>query len=111
MTVAEFRQVGERFEAKVTGHAGYNRNGPDIVCSACSMLSCTLLQCMMEQEAAGGLREFHQSARGASVYLSVAAQPSAQARVEAAFHTIISGFALLARDYPDHVRLYEKRTP
>ena len=106
MTTAEFRQVGERFDAKVTGHAGYNRNGPDIVCSACSMLSCTLLQCMMEEEAAGGLSEFHQSARDASVYLLAAAQPSAQARVEATFHTIISGFALLARDYPEHVRLH-----
>lgn len=105
MTTASFFQQGNCFEVSIRGHAGYNPGGPDVVCAACSALACTLLQCLLEEEDRGSLRDFRQESSGGDVYARFTAQPAARERVETVVSVIISGMALLEQEYPEHVRL------
>lgn len=105
MTAAIFARQGNRFAVTINGHAGYGAGGPDVVCAACSVLACTLLQCLLEIEAGGGFQAFRQESRSGGVRISFTAQPFAQARAEAVAETIAAGFALLAASYPNHVKL------
>ena len=115
MTTAIFSQNGTSFEASISGHAGYNLGGPDIVCSACSVLTYTLLQCILAEEAHGAFQELHTTPDGGKFcmgggddgyfYIGVRCASLAQSRIEGIFDVITSGFALLSKQYPDFVKL------
>ena len=115
MTTARFEQSGDHFTVVVFGHAGYNTEGPDIVCAACSTLTCTLLQSILALEAEGLLRAFpkdgvraHFLAGDGDFGLSFWTSVQAREKAETVVQVIISGFALLQEKYPDFVNLSVK---
>lgn len=105
MTTASFKHKGNMFEVLITGHAGYNTSGPDIVCAACSALACTLLQCILALEDEGAARELHTDEKDGTLYVNITAQDWARERTEATIGVISSGFALLGDKYPENVRV------
>ena len=106
MTTVDRLDNGRRHVLKVTGHAGYAQEGePDIVCAAISALSCTLLQCLADEEARGGLTVFSYTQEGGNVEVDALATHGAAARVAVMFEMARTGFAMLADTYPAHVTI------
>lgn len=103
MTIATFAQTGDKYQISITGHADYSHGGPDIVCSACSMLACTLLQTILSEEAEGTVEDVSMSEVAGDVRLQFTA--CNRERIRAVTETIIQGFALLQNEYPQHVKL------
>lgn len=105
MTTAVITQRGNEYSITINGHAGYSDGGPDIVCAACSVLTCTLMQCAFSEEAAGNLKELSTAEYSGDVLLRLTASDHAAERISAIVDTIASGFAMLAHTYPENVRL------
>lgn len=106
MTNATFYESEDKHAVRIEGHAGYNPSGPDILCAACSALSCALLDAALCLEAEGGCHTEHSVDEAAGrFHLSMQAEPWALARAQGMMAVARSGFALLAREYPEHVRL------
>lgn len=103
MTIATFAQTGDKYQISITGHADYSHSGPDIVCSACSMLACTLLQAILSEESKGTVEDVSMSEVAGDVRLQFTACNCE--RIRAVTETIIQGFALLQNEYPQHVKL------
>lgn len=105
MTTATFHQSEDIYRISVDGHAEYNPGGPDIVCSACSLLFCTLMQCLLAEHNAHKFPVFVRDAdeETGHYYIKVKAAPSQRATVDGIVDVIASGFALLQAKYPEHV--------
>lgn len=106
MTTAIFKQSEYIYEVDIQGHADFNKNGPDIVCSACSCLAYTLLQTAIALKADGAIRELHSDIdeETGAFYLKVCSTMDGTERVDASFETIANGFSILQKDYPKNVR-------
>ena len=91
MTVVELKKDGKRRELTITGHAEHSR--PDIVCSAVSVLTYTL---------AAGLT--NADFKTYSGYARICIDDTGQ-EDEVVIKTIMKGFALLAEEYPQNVRV------
>lgn len=105
MTTATFKRAGETWSIDISGHAGYSAGGPDIVCSACSVLTCTLMQSIKELEDKGAIWELVEAEHSGDVKLSFEATRS---EVHTVVHTIMTGFWLLEHTYPKHVKYVYK---
>lgn len=105
MTTAVFTNHDNDYSINITGHAGYNSTGSDIVCAACSVLTCTLMQCALSEEANGNLKELCTAEYSGDVQLRFTPSDHALERIAAMVDTIINGFAMLAHEYPQNVRL------
>ena len=83
----------DRWELRVSGHAGTAPYGEDLVCAAVTALVCALAKYVSEQEP--------------SAYIHL--QPGdAQIKAEGeslapAFQTVLAGLRLLEKDYPEGV--------
>lgn len=109
MTVAIFQQKGDHgMEIVIKGHAGFNPQGLDIVCAACSVLAYTLLERLMQIDDEGGLTAFSSSICEdvGECVISFQGKQWAHCGIKATIDTIITGFALLQKKYPDFVKLY-----
>lgn len=107
MTSITIRKDGKRFGINMNGHAGFNPNGPDIVCAGCSTLAYTLLQSVLSAEAEGGVNEleYKEDPKKGSFLLNVTPKAWAYAKVQNAYKVVSDGFALLAQKYPKNVKL------
>ena len=105
MTTAVFKQTGNIYEADIKGHSDFNKNGPDIVCSACSALTYTLLQTAISLKADGAITELCSDIKEeqGEFYLKVCSTEDKKERVDASFEVIANGFAILQKDYPQNV--------
>ncbi len=91
MTTVRYWRDGNLHELRVTGHAGFAKDGgPDIVCAAVSMLACTLLRSARESG------DVWMGARAHGV-------PSEGLRVEAVVETVLCGYRMLEEAYPGWV--------
>jgi len=102
MTHAVFQTRGNVFAADINGHAGHAD-----VCPACSMLAWTLMEQMRTEEECGNLVCFSCDVNEADGDLSmhVVSTDYGRKRVQAIFDTIITGYGMLAHEYPDNVTL------
>lgn len=108
MTTATFDINENRFEITVDGHADYNPGGPDIVCSACSTLCCTLAQSILEMDAEGQIYSeagFALENVPGHFHLLFTAYAWAADKARTLVEHTISGFFLLENSYPSHVCL------
>lgn len=100
MTHVDIRHDDANWYVSIDGHAGYAPAGQDIVCAAVSMLTCTLSQWIEDsvllarrrQESGDGWFEAEIVARDIP-------------RVESAMSVFLTGFRLLAKQYPQHVKM------
>lgn len=107
MTTARFNRKGGGYDITITGHADFNP-GLDIVCSAVSMLTYTLMQCLKDAEDKGCLTECKMSYQSGDVFISVMPEQFYRKLLENTVDTIITGFELLADKYPDNVKLFHE---
>lgn len=96
----------------VTGHAGYGEPGKDIVCAAESILvqglACALAamdETVLEDFSVEGV-----AGSGCAV-ITATPTPGGFARVRGMFETACMGFLLLARHYPQNVRVLTGADP
>jgi len=108
MTTARFCRKSGGYEITITGHADFNP-GLDIVCSAASMLSFTLMQCLQDADDAGCLTECRIDYKSGDVYISVRPEPFYKKLLENTVNTIITGFELLAHHYPKNVMIFAEK--
>lgn len=108
MTTVKVERNGHWYDVDIAGHSGFGARGSDIVCAACSVLTCTLEAAILEKEALGAVAEF----------ITLAEEPGRRAfrfrssewawsEVETIVKTILTGFQMLHAEYPRHVRLLE----
>lgn len=110
MTTIDYAHVGNTFELYVSGHAGYNPGGPDIVCAACSILVYTLWDTLMEQQDTGALHGMTTALdddRGVFTLRATCNDDSITV-IDTIFTTVMHGFALLADKYPAFCKILVK---
>ena len=108
MTVATFDVCDNRFEITVDGHADFNPGGPDIVCSACSTLCCTLAQSVLEMESMGEVfteAGFEIENQPGHFKMLFTAHAWAASKAHTLVDHTMAGFFLLESQYPRNVRL------
>ena len=107
MTEITFKEDSNEFIITVKGHAGFNP-GYDIVCSAVSILTTTLVQCLMDIENERIINITEHSIKCGDVYIKLSTMKSereATNRLITVLDTIKTGFELLQSHYPNNVRL------
>jgi uncharacterized protein YsxB (DUF464 family) len=107
MTTATIRANGPEISVTVKGHAGAPRteHDNDIVCAAVSVLSQTLLECMIREQDAGALDGFKYRAVSGDIEVNAIPRELHTERVKTAVRTVATGFILLSKAYPDNVRV------
>lgn len=122
MTMVRYRHNGRWHALTVEGHAeravrashgGFTSSlwendaevMGNIVCAAASMLSCTALRCVAQEQEAGGLVRLAYRQDSGDVRVEALATFEAMERVRIIFKTVITGFEMLAETYPQHVRV------
>lgn len=108
MTRAYFSESCGIYCIYIHGHAQHHENGPDIVCAACSMLTCLLDDIIRSSEQSGAFQfsnvEIDDDARFRAEFLP---HPHANDQIRAVVDTIARGFEMLALQYPDNVQYKE----
>lgn len=108
MTNAVFKKEGRSAAAEISGHAGYEKGGADIVCAACSMLAYTLLRQIAEEERKGIVTYMCADVSGGRVFISAEWSEEGDERLSAVFDTVKTGFYMLMEEYPEFVRAEER---
>lgn len=93
----------QHFQLNMEGHACSGEPGRDLVCSAASVLAYTLANNVAGLEADGKVRGMTLELNNGSA--EIRCTPCARYRevVKLIYCTIIQGFEMLARDYPEFV--------
>lgn len=86
----------------VKGHANYDEEGKDIVCSAASTLFNTLCYDLEGDETL--IRDFKAKTDKGDAEVSVTPKSRMENTVTLIFDTICRGYDLLARKYPEYVK-------
>lgn len=103
MTRIDFRRSKTTLSVDVMGHSDYGNGGPDIVCSACSMLILTLIEYMRQAKEAGELIVLETFSSPGSAHLCAFFDKARSAELNAAVDVIALGFRMLSEQYPNHV--------
>ena len=98
MIKVTFTESWQKLSLRLEGHAGYAEHGEDIVCASASILAYTLASIVesMDEDATISLND------GDSI-IECISDPSTRN----AFNYTKVGYALLAHNYPQYVRLIE----
>ena len=92
----------------VTGHAGSEEHGRDLVCASASMLAYTLAANVANMADNGQVREPIIKTNDGDAEISCNPRHNLKASVTLVFDSVCVGFELLAHDYPEFVK-YEIR--
>jgi uncharacterized protein YsxB (DUF464 family) len=104
MIKATFNEKNGVLKMKIDGHSGFAKKGYDIVCSAASILTCTVNQ-IVEQAWNNGQLQDKPKIRLREGKGYIACKPTAEgySHVREAFKFAEVGFILLAHNYPQNV--------
>ena len=91
-------------ELEINGHAGQNKKGEDIVCSAISTLFYTLGQALIDSEEMLEEKITFKDEDGAG-YLSCKPKEEYKGNIVRSYWTILEGFRLVAENYKKYVKL------
>lgn len=89
-------------ELEIKGHAGQNKKGKDIVCSAISTLFYTLGQALFDSEEMLEEKPIFKDEDGAG-YLMCKPKKEYEGNIARSYWTILEGFELVAKNYPKYV--------
>ena len=104
MILVSFIKDGQRLTLRVSGHAGYAAAGHDIVCSACSILTYTVAEVVASEKYAL-LTEPEINLTEGFGTVSCEAIPARYAEMLRLYEVVMAGFAILAYNYPNHVKI------
>jgi uncharacterized protein YsxB (DUF464 family) len=104
MIKVTFKEENGAFKMKIDGHSGYARKGYDIVCSAASILTCTVNQ-IVEQAWNNGQLQDKPKIRlsEGKGYMSCKPTEDGYFHIREAYKFAEVGFILLAGNYPQNV--------
>lgn len=106
MIQVTFEQTDTFVSIRLKGHAGYAKDGPDIVCAAASMLAYTAAQNAMNLYSNDELLdEPIIKLLDGDIYVGCKPDPDMLDAVACVFQVILNGFLLLGKNYPEHVRV------
>jgi len=100
MTTAEIRFDGETINVEIENHADSK-----IVCAACSILACTLINCLTEERERGRLYALSVNVNSGSVFVFGGVSNPNDERIKAILHTVFVGYKSLEEKYPDNVKV------
>lgn len=92
-------EINETINITISGHAGYAPAGKDIVCSAVSILSMTLLQKLIEL----GIEPEHEIKSG---LVKISFRETGETL--AIWDTIMCGFRILEENFPKNIKILGK---
>ena len=101
MTTISYKHSGNDFSLVIKGHAGYNP-GNDIVCAACSALAYTAAENILR------FKDIKQSVNfddGLCEITVTAEKATTRKRIKNIFDIFMRGYNLIARTYPDNVKI------
>lgn len=96
------------YTVTMRGHAGFDEDGKDIVCAGASTLLYTLAHTLEEfRSAMIEPPKFTINGKGENQRVTYHCNPNEQyePNVQLVFLTIVTGFSLLAENYPDNIKL------
>ena len=93
------------FTLTVSGHAGAAEHGKDILCSACSILTYTLAQIVLEHSECMRQPPRVELNEGTAV-IQCAPKENCIEKINCIFDTIMTGFDLLAVSYPKNIKIF-----
>lgn len=96
-----------KYDLAIEGHAGCGEKGQDIVCSAASILFYTYGQSLSESK---GMLEGDMEFADKDGFGHCACTPKKgyEGNIARSYWTVMQGFILLARNYPDNVKILMK---
>lgn len=92
----------QSLELEVTGHAGADENGKDIVCSAVSMLFYTLADSLNRSEEMLKKHPIIKMEDG-NGYIKCRPRKEFQGNIALIYWTILNGIGLLAEEYSEYI--------
>ena len=102
-----FTESGKKFSLRVEGHAGYAEVGKDIICASASILANIFAVTILECDEAIEVDSIVDLASGDTTIECNCKNEETYVKVANAFHYTKLGYALLAHNYPQYVRLIE----
>ena len=107
MIKVTFTESGNKLSLRLEGHAGYAEHGKDIVCASASILAYTVAQIVTDAEHNGWLKAppIVQMDNGDTVISCEAIDAESYVVMKAMFSFAVRGYALLAQNYPQYVRV------
>lgn len=109
MTVARFKQDGNKYDISIRGHALFNP-GRDPVCAACSILAYTLINVLNAEHGAedGSAFDdfrFYTDKKDGVCTVKAKVKPERHGYIDTVISTVATGYALLMSEHPKHVKL------
>lgn len=92
----------QSLELEITGHAGQDEKGKDIVCSAVSMLFYTLADSLVQSEEMQKKHPIIKMEDG-NGYIKCKPRKEYQGNIALIYWTILNGYQLLADEYPQYI--------
>lgn len=103
MTTVYHREYYDRLLIAVEGHSGFSESGSDIVCAGVSALTYTLLNCMLDEEAAGNIKLIRNIVRDGYIHLEIECFDFSMERIKGMFDACVTGLLMLEENYPEFV--------
>ena len=102
MIIATFTEARESLSLRLEGHAGYAEHGKDIVCASASILAYTLASIVDSVDDVESVIDL----KGGDTTIECKCKDGeTYTKIANAYHYAEIGFALLATNYPQYVRL------
>lgn len=106
MIKATFEEKDNKLTLTLKGHAGQANIGYDIVCASCSILAYTVAQLVKVAEAQGDLKTVPKvKLESGDAIISCEPVGEAYNGLYAAYMFAVTGYNLLAHNYPQYVEL------
>jgi len=102
MIKVTFTESPEKISLRVEGHAGYAEHGEDIVCASASILAYTLASIV---DSFDDVESVIDLTSGDTTIECECKDEETYRKVANAYHYTQVGYALLAHNYPQYVRL------
>lgn len=94
----------DAFKLEMSGHAGADEKGKDIVCAGASILGFALLNAAKDRE------DFHADVymdwNDAAIMVECHPEKEAEAECREMFRVVMHGYAVLLQGSPDHIQIF-----
>ncbi len=105
MTRVCYREYYDKTILTVEGHSGFGTVGNDVVCAGISTLVYAFINCIMDEESTERLKLNRKIIRDGYVYLEIEKFDFSKERISGIVDGFLTGFLMLAENYPDHIRM------
>lgn len=93
----------KQHKLRIKGHAGFAQKGEDIICAAASMIFYNLAQVLMEYNREKTMTKPVEMKYGDVSVIRAYPKTGIEPWVDHDFYYALTGFRLLANQYPEHV--------